>query len=153
MNKERVSKELTAEIEKEIYQIDRLKEELDQIKARQEIYFKRAKGSILHDFYNACERIFRHILQEVNGILPEDYAWHKNLLYKMTLDIKGIRPRVISEELAAELDEYLGFRHLFRNIYGFELQGNKIDNLIKNFARVHRKFKKEVRIFLKKIKI
>lgn len=48
----------------------------------------------------------------------------------MTIEIKGIRPPVISKELAAELDEYLSFRHLFRNIYGFELESKRLENLI-----------------------
>ena len=26
--------------------------------------------------------------------------------------------------------EYLSFRHLFRNIYGFELESNRLENLI-----------------------
>ncbi len=40
--------------------------------------------------------------------------------------IKDTRPAVISEELAADLDEYLSFRHVFRNIYGFELKGSML---------------------------
>lgn len=47
----------------------------------------------------------------------------------MTIPIKQIRPAVISEELAAGLDEYLSFRHVFSNIYGFELKGDRIDYL------------------------
>jgi len=67
----------------------------------------------------------------------------------MTIQIKGVRPAVISEELAAELDEYLSFRHVFRNIYGFELKGERIDYLAKKFDRVSSQFEREVKKFLK----
>ena len=65
----------------------------------------------------------------------------------MTLPLEGIRPAVISEELAAELDEYLAFRHVFRNIYGFELKGERIIRLSDRLAEVAASFKKEVNDF------
>jgi len=74
--------------------------------------------------------------------------WHKNLLYKMTFPIKGLRPRVISEELAAQLDEYLAFRDLFRNIYGFELKGDRIDNLAERSEDISQRFETEIRAFI-----
>jgi hypothetical protein len=66
----------------------------------------------------------------------------------MTIPIKGIRPAVISEELAADLDEYLSFRHVFRNIYGFELKGNRIGYLSKKFDKISDKFIREIEQFL-----
>lgn len=78
---------------------------------------------------------------------------HKSLLYKMTIPIEGLRPRVISDALAAELDEFLAFRHLFRNIYGFELKGDRIDYLAEKFGKVAERFREEIEgfvIFLRK---
>ncbi len=66
----------------------------------------------------------------------------------MTIPVEGLRPQVISEELAADLDEYLAFRHLFRNIYGFELKGGRIDYLVEKFEVVSERFDKEIRKFL-----
>ncbi len=40
----------------------------------------------------------------------------------MAIEIDGVRPRVISSELAEELDDYRKFRHLFRHAYGGELR-------------------------------
>lgn len=142
--------ELLSEIEKELKNIDDLKKELASV-PENTAFSRRTKGSILHDFYNCCERIFRRISQNINGEISESEKWHKELLARMTRPVKNVRPAVISEELAAELDDYLGFRHLFRNIYGFELKGERLDRLVKKFSGVSGRFKKETRRFLKEL--
>ena len=50
-----------------------------------------------------------------------------------------------------ELDEYLAFRHLFRNIYGFELEGNRLDDLVERFPDVAGLFNKEIIGFIKEL--
>ena len=143
---------LIAEIEKELQNLEELSRDLERIKPEKEIIFKRAKGSVLHDFYNCCERIFKKIAMEVNGGYEETEKWHKSLLYRMTIPITGLRPRVISDELAADLEEFMAFRHLFRNIYGFELKGGRIDYLVEKFEGVARSFRKEIAGFLALLK-
>ena len=69
----------------------------------------------------------------------------------MTIEVKDLRPSIISKKLASELDEYLAFRHLFRNIYGFELDSKRLDGLIERFPDVVDKFNKEIEIFLNKL--
>ena len=110
---------------------------------------RRSMGSILHDFYTCCERIFRRIAVEMNGGLEETEQWHKTLLYRMTVPVEGVRPPVLSEELAAELDEYLAFRHVFRNIYGFELKGDRIIRLSERLPEVAGRLKDEIAAFRK----
>ena len=126
--------ETVSEIERELDNILKLGEELQTaIKQEVKVNNRRALGSILHDFYNCCERIFRRITTEINGGFTQNETWHKELLYRMTIEMKGIRPQVITEDLAAELDDYLSFRHVFRNIYGFELKGERLDRLVAKF--------------------
>ncbi len=141
--------ELISEIEKELHQLEELQGELKKIRSEKDIAFQRAKGSILHDFYNCCETIFKKIAVEMNSAYEQSETWHKSLLYKMTIPIEGLRPRVISDELAADLDEFLAFRHVFRNIYGFELKGDRIDYLAKKFDKVVENFRKELEGFLR----
>jgi hypothetical protein len=108
----------------------------------------RVLGSVLHDFYNCCERVFKRISSEINGGHYEGDAWHKEILYRMTIPVHGIRPALLSQDLAAELDEYLAFRHVFRNIYGFELKGERVVRLSNGLERVSLRFEQEVRAFL-----
>jgi len=140
--------EIISRIEGELQNLKELESELNSIKNEKGVIYKRTKGSILHDFYNCCERIFKKTAIELNQGHEETQEWHKALLYRMTIPIKEIRPQVISEELAADLDEYLAFRHLFRNIYGFELKGDRIDRLAEKFESVSKKFVEEIRKFL-----
>ncbi len=139
---------IVAEIEKELDSLKELKREMAEIRQEDSIILRRSMGSILHDFYNCCERIFKKIAIDINGGYEDTEKWHKALLFKMTIPIKGIRPAVISEELAAELDEYLSFRHVFRNIYGFELKGDRIGHLVKKFDKTSGRFIKEIKKFL-----
>lgn len=88
----------------------------------------------------------------MNGGYEDTEKWHKSLLYKMTIPITGLRPRVISDELAGDLEEFMAFRNLFRNIYGFELKGGQIDYLVEKFEGVAGSFRKEIAGFLALLK-
>lgn len=140
--------EIFSEIDHELENIDRLREELKKVLGENTSLSKRVKGSIIHDFYNCCERIFRRISIDISGGFDPGERWHKELLYRMIMPIESIRPQVISEELAAELDDYLSFRYVFRNIYGFELKGERLDRLVEKFDRTSEMFKREIGEFL-----
>jgi len=141
-------KDLTLFVEEELNIMFRLNEEVKSYNGDTSL-FKRAKGSILHDFYNSIERIFELISKDIDDTtINLNGNWHKRLLYQMTIEIKNIRPAVISKELASELDEYLSFRHVFRSIYGFELEGKRLDNLINRLPEILNKFNSEIKTFL-----
>lgn len=117
---------LKNEIEIELTNLERLANEMkrliDKLTAEPDFIETRAAGSIIHDFYCGVEKIFERIAMDINGELPKGEDWHTELLLQMTHPIEGFRKAVISQELFAKLKEYLRFRHLFRNIYGFELK-------------------------------
>ena len=92
--------------------------------------------------------MFRRIGAEINGSAYRGDAWHKELLFRMTVAVPNVRPRVVSEDLAADLDEYLSFRHVFRNIYGFELKGERVSRLAAGLERVASRFEGEIELFL-----
>lgn len=145
-------KEFRIEIKEELENIDKLEKELrENMAIRNKFNNLRQIGSILHDFYNCCERIFKKITTDINGGFEQRENWHKELLYRMTISMEDIRPPVLSKKLAAELDEYLSFRHLFRNIYGFELENDRLDRLVAKFEPVSRSFRKQITEFLRKM--
>lgn len=83
-------------------------------------------GGLLHDFYTGLEKAFSEVSPELNGVEAGDQAWHRALLHTMTLDLPGFRPPVIRHELEAALVELLKFRHVYRNLYSFELRWDRV---------------------------
>lgn len=77
-----VLRNMISEIEKELNSLAELRKEMDEIKSQESIIFRRSKGSILHDFYNGCERIFKKIAIDINGGHEDTEKWHKALLFK-----------------------------------------------------------------------
>ncbi len=143
---------LQSEINHEILSLEALLRELETLKprlAQKEIsnLDLRAAGSILHDFYNGVENIFRRVAQELNGGLPAGEDWHRQLLTDMSLDVKGVRPPLVSEDLKLKLQKYLGFRHIFRNVYGFHLEQEQIKVMVKEFPRILSWLRREIAAF------
>jgi hypothetical protein len=87
------------------------------------------------------------VASELNGALPSGYDWHKRLLDRMAVGHEG-RPAVISSETARALERYLAFRHVVRNIYGYELEVERIAQLVAQQAAVWENFEHELRAFV-----
>lgn len=55
--------------------------------------------------------------------------------------------KVISEELRWKPDEYLHFRHVFRNLYGYMLDWKRMQPLLENLELGYQQFEKEIATF------
>lgn len=110
-------------------------------------YLLRVKASFMADFYMGVEKIFRLIIEEINGGAPRGEGWHKRLLHAMSLEMKGLRPPVISKGLYSDLLNFLGFRHVVRQAYGFQLDVIKLNDLEKIFQKTWKKFSREIKKF------
>ena len=56
---------------------------------------RRARGSVLHDFYNGIGRVFVRIARELSVGVPRAVQRHRELVRNMALDIPNVRPDVI----------------------------------------------------------
>lgn len=139
------------EIEKELKDLDRLDTEMTEVLNHPNPSFleTRAAGSILHDFYSGIEKIFKRIAFRIDRDVPSGEDWHTDLLMRMSISLEDIRPKVISESLQERLSDYLRFRHLFRNIYGFELKWVRCETLGIMLSETLSIFKAEINEFLK----
>ncbi len=141
-------------IRNEICSLEELYQEINPLIAKGEradredlVFYSRAAGSILHDFYTGIEKIFQEIAKRLDGGLPKGERWHIELLESMAKS-RETRPSVISDKLKERLKEYLGFRHLFRNIYGLELKWHKLsDLLIQLRDSIWKEFRREMGLF------
>ncbi|MDE0399449.1 MAG: hypothetical protein OXL96_16775 [Candidatus Poribacteria bacterium] len=101
----------------------------------------------LYDFYKQLENIFEHIAREIDNVLPVGEEWHKALLQQMA-EPKTTRVPVLSEKTFTELQDLLGFRHVFVYIYGAKLD---YEQMLKNAERVNKVFpsvSKELNAFI-----
>ena len=99
------------------------------------------------DLYTGAERIFVRLAEELNGGVPLGEQWHRQLLQDMARDLPDVRPHVIAPELASELGEFLRFRHVFCNVYGFVLEAERMKPLEERFASVLDRLTAQVRAF------
>jgi len=143
---------LEVRIRRELLNLETLVEELKTTIRVKELKIDsirvRAIASILHDFYSGIEKIFISVARDIDQTVPKNEGWHRQLLEQMTLDIPYKRPAVIDASLAAQIQEYLSFRHRFRNLYGFELEWSKMEILIKNMESTSKQIKESTEKFL-----
>jgi len=141
---------LAAEIKNELTKLEELAGKLSSQKGRtRDEEIAESAALRLHNFYTGCERIFKLIAVEINGGVPQELEWHKRLLNQVAIEIDGLRPAVITPETKGELEKLLRFRHLVRNIYGFELEESRIEELVVLAVNLFPSFKKEVEAFTK----
>jgi len=128
------------------------KKNIRSILSQGDTFLLRAVGSVLHDFYVSVENIFEAVAREIDEVLPADEKWHRKLLQQMALDISDVRPALISKDAAAKLDEFRAFRHVFRNVYGFNLSSERIVDLLNKFPQTVDCLEREVYTFIETMK-
>lgn len=146
-------RELARDIETELGRLEKLAAAMENVQEERQSYpqlmeeLSESLALKLHNFYTGCERIFQLIASELNGGTPSGYDWHRRLLERMTLPREEMPP-VLQEETAKSLREYLGFRHVVRNIYGFELDLERLEILLVKYEEVWQLVRRDVKVFV-----
>ena len=148
---------LRADIEDELARLAQLeqvfaavRDKLDLAPEQVSAYDRGAIGYLLHNFYNGCENIFRRIAAFFENDIGPD-TWHADLLRRMRLEIQGYRPAVIDEQLYRLLEDFRGFRHVFRNAYSFELDWERERLVARRLERAAGLMQEQVRAFLARL--
>ena len=147
---ERVSKKIEFELQELDNLLETYRQEIEEcLEAKETPVGLEIIGvaGTLQSFYQNLERIFAIIVKEIDEEAPTGGGWHKKLLMQVSRETDK-RPAVISKELKEELDEYLGFRHVQRNIYSHNLKWEEFEHLVIKLEDVKNRFKKEVNSFL-----
>ena len=148
---------LKADIADELEKIEKIVNEYRAIEPKIDLppgevsyYDRGAIGYLLHNFYNGCENMFRSIAMFFeNDLGPR--TWHKDLLKRMRIEVKGYRPKVIDNELFLLLDDFRAFRHKFRHTYAFELDWEREQLVAKKMIRTKNILEKQIRHFIKQL--
>lgn len=149
--KDKLASNITIELENLSRIVSEMNELLKEKNSNSENIRIRAAGSILHDYYCGVEKIFKRIAINIDESLPQGLDWHKQLLNQIGNAFENKRNAVIDEKITVMLKEYLTFRHLFRNIYGFKLSWEKIEPLCIKLDDIHKEVIKSIKNFLNKL--
>jgi hypothetical protein len=91
----------------------------------------------LHGYYTALEALLERVARAVDEEVPAGPAWHSELITQMSLEIPGLRPPVIPEQVVRELNELRKFRHFFRNVYVLDPDGSRVLEHVDRVLRIH----------------
>lgn len=101
----------------------------------------------LHNIYCAYEDMFKEIAKVFENEIENVAQYHKGLLTRMQLDIKSIRPKIISGQSYEFLLEMLGFRHVFRHAYNYNLSPKKVKDLKDRYILKHPSIAHDIKMF------
>ena len=102
----------------------------------------------LHNLYCAFESIFQRIAEMFGNQISDRAGWHADLLRRMTLDIEGLRPRLLGDEAYDALDELRRFRHLFRSAYRLRLDAERLALVHKKAQILEQVYRADIERFL-----
>jgi len=103
-----------------------------------------ALAGLLHSFYNGVENILKRIAVHSGAIPPSSTSWHSELLESMAAPGSG-RLAVINRDLLERLRSYLGFRHVYRHSYTFQLRWSKMQPLVAGIEETLKEFEASVK--------
>ncbi|MFN8456908.1 MAG: hypothetical protein U0401_19965 [Anaerolineae bacterium] len=105
-------------------------------------------GYYLNVLYGLFENIFEQIAEKFGNHITDKSQWHTQLLKRMTLDVRPIRPPVISQEAYIYLNELRGFRHLFRNAYVLQFDPERLNLVLREAIKLKAIYETEINEFL-----
>lgn len=138
---------IRADLPELAFHVERAKQGWEKAKRLEDDFYLDGVALNLHSFYSGLEKIFEKIAATVDGSVPSAANWHQELLSQMSMEIPKIRPAVISQEMCDMLEDYLGFRHVVRNVYTHHLNPDKIEMLITKIEPVLEKLTIELNAF------
>jgi len=107
-----------------------------------------AAAMFLHSFYNGIENILKIIIKFYDNKLPNDIKWHMELLEKAFISNEN-RKEIFRKESQEKMEEYLKFRHFVRHSYGFQLEWERMEDLMHDINNTWKILKEDINIFIK----
>jgi hypothetical protein len=101
----------------------------------------------LHALYTAFENIFRNIAIAFENQVSQE-SWHREVLQRMRLDLTPLRPAVIDAATYSKLDELRRFRHVFRTMYGLDLDSLRLQVALHRALELKPLYRAQIENFL-----
>jgi hypothetical protein len=142
---------LQAELEAQLAKIDQVYAELEdrtaQMSSEADALIE-STGYQIHNLYNAVEDLLKIVAAAFENSIADLSRWHTELLDRMTLDVKSVRPQLISMECAAPLHELRAFRHFFRHAYGVSIDYDRVRKNVEKARQIRPLLRRDIDAFL-----
>ena len=92
-------------------------------------------ADLLAKYYTCLETLFLRVSQHFENQLARE-RWHADLLDKMALSIRDVRPAVLRDETRDLLLELLKFRHFTRYYYDIHYDWDRLSYMLKKWDDV-----------------
>ncbi|MEL6136293.1 MAG: hypothetical protein AAFR42_02615 [Cyanobacteria bacterium J06628_6] len=102
----------------------------------------------MQSFYTGAESILYAIARDIDQSVPSGESWHQQLVEQMSVEIPTVREAVLSTETAEWLDEFRRFRHVVRSLYAFDLDEERVLQLVAKLLLCYQAFAQDVWQFL-----
>ena len=140
--------EIKTDIEKIERLVNRFKEAYGSFNKTHE-YSKLVESAFYaNQIYSGFERLLKNIADVFENSVSMD-SWHKSLIERMTINVEGIRPAVISIESFKALNELRAFRHFFRHAYDTDIDEKKFAIVAENVFKLEEQYREDFSKFIK----
>jgi hypothetical protein len=102
----------------------------------------------IHNLYNAVEDLLKLIAAHFENQITDTARWHSALLQRMTQEVEGIRPALLSQETYSTLNSLRGFRHFFRHAYGVPIDYAQLKINLDKAQSLQPRLRQDIECFL-----
>lgn len=107
--------------------------------------FETACSKTVDRIYTSIEKIFTRLASHIDEDVPSESSWGSTLLNRMSSELPGVRPSVISRETLDVLNELHSFRHNCRNNYA--TNNDRLMEIIGKTINIVSVVKNEIELF------
>jgi len=133
------SKEITVFLSEYDFQVDLIKATYQRLENKLLVFEKESPskemiesaGYWMHNLYCAFEDLFKLVAGYWENNLSANGEFHVNLLKRMIIKIRDVRPALLSKASFEYLNELRGFRHVFRHAYSYGLDDERVNYLLR----------------------
>ncbi len=102
----------------------------------------------LHNLYSAFEELLEIVARAFENHIAGAGTYHIELLRRMSVEVEGVRPAFVPEDLLPALDRLRSFLHFFRHAYGQEIDRRRMKPLIEDADLVRLRYPQMISSFL-----
>lgn len=143
---------LESEMSAQMAEIDKIFDKIEERKGLKNQLEVEGASLWLHHLYCAFEDLFKIVAKAFENNILDEERYHIELLKRMTLRIDEIRPALISNENFKSLDDLRAFRHRLRHAYVYDVEAEKVRNVLNIALKLKDQYKIDVKKFLGELK-